>query len=58
VTFRLVVRTRLQNLALPPFQTKIAFSGAYRQVSVRNTPPSLVRPSPSSCMPPSKHALA
>jgi hypothetical protein len=53
-----VVRTRLQNLALPPFQTKIAFSGAYRQVSVRNTPPSLVRPSPSSCMPPSKHALA
>jgi len=32
VTFRLVVRTRLQNLALPPFQTKIAFSRAYRQV--------------------------
>jgi len=58
VTFRLVVRTRLQNLALPPFQTKIAFSRDYRQVSVRNTPPSLVRPSPSSCMPPPRHALA
>jgi len=58
VTFRLVVRTRLQDLALPPFQTKIAFSRDYRQVQVRNTPPSLVRPSPSSCKPPSRHALA